>query len=112
MPRAPQAYGPHTPEDYEPETLLKWKNNREADGEEALVGLTRLTEDGLENILVEAFQAKQDQIIKILERLEQNNEEAAGLLKEMNWGTISYFVHIAHFSTQTRRADYITLLRI
>ncbi|MGH3706611.1 MAG: hypothetical protein ACRDRQ_00585 [Pseudonocardiaceae bacterium] len=85
MPRAPQAYGPHTPEDYEPETLLKWKNNREADGEEALVGLTRLTEDGLENILVEAFQAKQDQIIKILERLEQNDEEAAALLKEMNW---------------------------
>lgn len=32
---------------------------------------------------MEAFQAKQNQIIKILERLEQHDKEAAGLLKEI-----------------------------
>lgn len=43
---------------YTPETLHKWKSDREADGEGALVGLTRLDEDGLEKILVEAFRTK------------------------------------------------------
>lgn len=68
---------------YTPDTLLKWKMDREAGGQGALVGLTRMTEDALEAVLIEAFQAKQNEILEILGRLEANDKEAAVLLKEM-----------------------------
>ncbi|MBV9140301.1 MAG: hypothetical protein JO115_05200 [Pseudonocardiales bacterium] len=71
------------PDDYTPEILHKWKSDREADGQDALAGLIRLTEDGLEKIIVEAFQTKQDQIIEILKPLEVRDKEAADLLREM-----------------------------
>jgi hypothetical protein len=71
------------PDKYSPEILLKWKSDREADKQDAFAGLTRMTEDVLEAILIEAFQAKQNQMIEILERLETNDAEAANLLKEM-----------------------------
>jgi len=70
-------------EEYNSETLLKWKSDRETEGQDALAGLTRLTEDTLETIIIEAFRAKQDEIIEILKRLEVNDRDAAVLLREM-----------------------------
>jgi len=74
--------------EYSPEMLLKWKSDREADGRDALAGLTRLTEDDLQDILTEAFAAKQEKIMEALERLEQNDADAAnvmrGLLDELD----------------------------
>jgi hypothetical protein len=68
--------------------LLKWKVDREAGGQGALAGLTRLTEDDLQDILTEAFAAKQEKIMEALERLEQNDADAAnvmrGLLDELD----------------------------
>ena len=55
--------------DYPPEMLLKWTSDREAKGQGALAGLTRLTEEDLENIILDAFTAKQEQIMETLERL-------------------------------------------
>jgi hypothetical protein len=68
-------------EEYNPETILKWKSDHEAEGQDALVELVRPAEDTLENIIIEAFQAKQDQIIEILERLEFHDHGAAALLR-------------------------------
>ena len=47
-------------EEYSPDMLLGWKADREANGQGALAGLTRLTEEDLQNILVDAFGAKQN----------------------------------------------------
>jgi len=71
------------PNEHTPEMLLKWKSDREARGQDALAGLTRLTEDGLRDIITEAFGAKQDQIMQTLARLEDNDTQAADLLREM-----------------------------
>jgi hypothetical protein len=70
-------------DEYRPETLLEWEPDRETEGQDALVGLTRLTDDTLQEIITEAFTAKQDQIIETLARLEENDSEAADLLREM-----------------------------
>jgi hypothetical protein len=66
-----------------PEILLEWKSAREAEGQDALAGLTRLTEDTLETILTDAFAAKQEQITETLARLEVNDSEAADLLRDL-----------------------------
>ncbi|MCA1607697.1 MAG: hypothetical protein LC775_20035 [Acidobacteria bacterium] len=65
---------------YPPEMLLKWKAEREADGQDALAGLTRLTEDDLNNILTEAFEMRNAQIMQVLERLEESDSKAADVM--------------------------------
>jgi hypothetical protein len=79
---------PHTrrrknKKDYKPETLLKWKADREAEGQDALAGLTRLTEEDLESIVVDAFEEQSQRINEVLNRLEQNDREAADLLRQL-----------------------------
>src|SRR5262249_372508 len=63
--------------------LLAWKAVREAGGQDALAGLTRLTEDTLQELLVEAYEMKHQEIMETLARLEQNDSKAADLLREM-----------------------------
>jgi hypothetical protein len=75
--------GPKHRDEYTPEILLEWKSAREAEGQDALAGLTRLTEDTLETILTDAFAAKQEQIMETLARLEVNDSEAADLLRDL-----------------------------
>ncbi len=65
---------------YPPETLLSWKAEREADGQDALAGLTRLTEADLQNMLTEAFEMRNAQIIETLGRLEENDSKAADVM--------------------------------
>jgi hypothetical protein len=69
--------------DYKPETLLKWKADREADGQDALAGLTRLTEEDLESTITDAFQDQNEKIMEVLDRLEKNDKEAADLLRQV-----------------------------
>jgi len=70
-------------DEYPPEMLLKWKSDREAKGQDALAGLTRLTEEDLESIILDAFKAKQDQIMDTLERLEKKDSEAASVMRTL-----------------------------
>jgi uncharacterized protein (DUF849 family) len=94
-------HGHHThvdrthPYDYTPETLLEWKAAREAEGQDALAGLTRLTEDSLETIITEAFTEKQEQIMETLARLEENDSEAADLMREL----IEELEHLRQYGT-------------
>jgi hypothetical protein len=69
--------------DYKPETLHKWKADREADGQDALAGLTRLTEEDLQVIIIDAFQEQTKYIVEVLDRLEQSDKEAADLLRKL-----------------------------
>jgi hypothetical protein len=69
--------------DYTPETLLNWKADREADGQDALTGLTRLTEEDLESIVLDAFQEQNKKITEVLDRLDNNDKEAADLLRQI-----------------------------
>jgi hypothetical protein len=68
---------------YKPETLHKWKADREAEGQDALAGLTRLTEEDLQVIIIDAFQEQTKHIVEVLDRLEQNDKEAAELLRKL-----------------------------
>lgn len=70
-------------DDYSPETLLSWKADREAAGQDALAGLTGLTEDGLREILIESFEARHEEIMDTLARLEENDVEAFRLMREL-----------------------------
>jgi len=70
-------------DDYPPETLLQWKADREAGGQDALAGLTGLTEGGLREIVIEAFSARHDKILEALARLEDKDAEAAQLMREL-----------------------------
>jgi ATP-dependent exoDNAse (exonuclease V) alpha subunit len=69
--------------DYKPETLHKWKADREAEGQDALAGLTRLTEEDLQVIIIDAFQEQTQHIVEVLDRLENNDKEAADLLRKL-----------------------------
>ena len=69
--------------EYPPEMLLRWKADREAEGQDALAGLTRLTEEDLQNIIFDAFAAKHDQIMETLERLEKKDSDAANVMREL-----------------------------
>lgn len=69
--------------EYPPEMLLKWKSDREAKGQDALAGLTRLTEEDLEKVIIDAFMAKQEQIMETLERLEEKDAEAANVMRSL-----------------------------
>jgi hypothetical protein len=71
------------PDKYPPETLLAWKAEREADAQDALAGLSGLTEDSLQDIITEAFEAREDKVMETLARLEANDAEAAKVMREI-----------------------------
>lgn len=65
------------PLEFSPATLLQWKSDREVEGRHTLAALTDLTEDNLRVILIKAAEAKHNEIIETLARLEVNDAEAA-----------------------------------
>lgn len=65
------------------ERLLKWKTDREAPGQAALAGLRELTEDRLQELIAPVYELRQEQILAALERLKENDSEAAGLMRQM-----------------------------
>ncbi|WP_344677286.1 hypothetical protein [Saccharopolyspora taberi] len=61
--------------------LLRWKQEREAPETEALAGLRGVTESRLEEILAEAVESRDAQISDALDRLQEVDSEAAGVLR-------------------------------
>lgn len=70
-------------EKFTPEILLEWKAKHESGVQSALAGLTRLTEDDLQDIIIEAVSEKQSQIMETLARLEDSDSEAAAVMREL-----------------------------
>ncbi len=68
-------------EKYPMKTLQKWKSDRETSKVAALRGLRDLTEDRLQELITDAFVSRGKQIEATLARLEQRDEEAAGVMR-------------------------------
>ncbi|MGH3699100.1 MAG: hypothetical protein ACRDRU_20715 [Pseudonocardiaceae bacterium] len=65
------------------ERILKWKTDRETPGQAALAGLRELTEDRLQELISDAYELRQGQILEVLERLEKQDPEAAIFMQQM-----------------------------
>lgn len=70
-------------DDYSVETLLQWKSEREASGQAALEGLREVTEDRLQEMIAEALTSRDERIEDALNRFQQLDSEAAGLLRDL-----------------------------
>jgi hypothetical protein len=81
--------------------LLGWKADREAEGREALAGLTRMTDNGLREIIIEAFSAKQELILKTLSRLEQNDTQAVEIMRRIPRELNQFPAHGAYLNSET-----------
>jgi len=68
---------------YPVELLRRWKSDRETPRQAALRGLQSLTEEKLQSLISEAFTEHDTQIKDTLGRLEENDQEAAGVLREL-----------------------------
>lgn len=71
------------PDDFTIETMQEWKQQREAAGHAALSGLQGLTEDRLQEMIGDSFQAFKGQFDDALGQLARVNEEAADLLRPL-----------------------------
>lgn len=69
------------PQDYPPQTLQKWKADREKGHEGALSRLGDLTPDQLQEVLAGAVKERDEILHRALGRLEQNDAEAAEMLR-------------------------------
>jgi hypothetical protein len=69
------------PQDYPPETLQAWKAEREKDHQGALSRLGDLTPDQLQDVLTGAMKDRDKVLHRALSRLEQNDAEAAEMLR-------------------------------
>jgi chromosome segregation ATPase len=68
---------------YSIEVLEQWKADREQGGLENLRGLRDVTEDKLVEMISTAIQERDEDVRQTLARLEQTDEEAAELLREL-----------------------------
>jgi hypothetical protein len=71
------------PERYPIEILLRWKTQREAAPREALERLREVTPSGLRTIVAEGLQEHDARMLDVIGRLEQNDGEAAGLMRSL-----------------------------
>src|SRR6266702_4842392 len=71
------------PHKYPVDVLLRWKSDRESEGEASLRGLRDLTEDRLLQMIVSAMAERDEQIRDTLARLEQKDAEAARVMREL-----------------------------
>jgi hypothetical protein len=71
------------PQDFSPETLQKWKAEREKDHEAALSRLREVTPEGLQQVLAAVLADRDKRLHGLLERLEQSDAEAAQLLQSL-----------------------------
>jgi hypothetical protein len=69
------------PQDYPPQTLHEWKAKREKDHQGALSRLGDLTPDQLQDVLAGAMKQRDEILHRALGRLEQNDAEAAEMLR-------------------------------
>lgn len=69
------------PQDFSIEILETWKAEREKDHEAALSRLRWVTPEGLQQILSASLEERDQRLHSALERLEQNDAEAAQLLR-------------------------------
>jgi hypothetical protein len=69
---------------YTVETLTGWKSERESSRGSALRTLHDVNYDSLENLIHGAIASRNEQIQETLSRLEQNDAQAAGLLRELS----------------------------
>lgn len=73
--------GRRTTRRYPPQTLQKWKADREKGHEGALSRLGDLTPDQLQEVLAGAVKERDEILHRALGRLEQNDAEAAEMLR-------------------------------
>jgi hypothetical protein len=71
------------PADFPVELLRRWKAEREANYKEVLTGLGQVTEVSLQQIIAAAVKDHDEQLRQVLSRLEQNDAEAAQMLRSV-----------------------------
>lgn len=69
--------------EYPATLLLQWKAERERDRARQLRGLGEVTPESLQELILDAFAERTEQIQQTLKRLERNDAEAAQLLRSM-----------------------------
>ena len=68
-------------EQYPPETLRRWKTQREAKPNEALKRLRDVTPAGLRKIVAEGLEDHDSRLLQALDRLNRTDRETAGLVR-------------------------------
>jgi predicted NBD/HSP70 family sugar kinase len=68
---------------YTTEVLHRWKEQRESDPREALRRLREVTPIGLRNIVSDALENHDMQLLQALDRLSKSDREAASLLRSL-----------------------------
>ncbi|MEU3229643.1 HNH endonuclease [Nocardiopsis alba] len=71
------------PEKFPPALLFKWKEGREADGQEKLSGLRNVTEDRLQDLLSSVIAQQGKRIEDAISKLENFDSEAAAAVREL-----------------------------
>ncbi|MEV6527415.1 hypothetical protein AB0M43_36375 [Longispora sp. NPDC051575] len=70
-----------TPDDFTVVTLHSWKTAREGDLDSSMIGLSQLTEDKLEALLISSMHQVTDRVSDALDQLAMISTEAADLLR-------------------------------
>lgn len=71
------------PEKFPPVLLFKWKERREADGQEKLSGLRNVTEDRLQELISSVIARQGKRIEDAISKLENFDSEAAAVVREL-----------------------------
>lgn len=74
----------HRPDEFPPGKLAEWKRKREKDTTAGLIGLGRISEDRLQQLLADAVQIRNDRLERAIDRLEYFGEvELAGVVRQL-----------------------------
>lgn len=72
------------PEDFSPERLHGWKRQREADTTAGLIGLGRLTEERLQELIVDAVEIRNNRLDEAVAKLEHLGDvQLAGVVRDL-----------------------------